>query len=306
MLAEVDARLTQDIGEAGKKLHTGRSRNDQVATDIRLYLRDQSDDLVELLTGLQTALLDLAEPQVDTIMPGYTHLQVAQPISFAHHMLAWIEMLQRDKERVVSTRSRINIMPLGSAALAGTSFPIDRSVTCELLGFDAPTRNSLDAVSDRDFAIEFASNAAILMMHLSRMCEEIIGDAYCTGSSIMPQKKNPDIAELVRGKSARVYGDLTALLTLMKSQPLAYNRDNQEDKEPLFDVVDTLQMVLPVFSSMIPAITVKKEAMYNAALNGYATATDLAEYLVRKNVPFRDAHEIVGKVVNYAIEEQKQ
>jgi len=314
----IEARLTQDIGEAGKKLHTGRSRNDQVATDIRLYLRDQSDDLVELLTGLQTALLDLAEPQVDTIMPGYTHLQVAQPISFAHHMLAWVEMLQRDKERVVSTRSRINIMPLGSAALAGTSFPIDRSVTCELLGFDAPTRNSLDAVSDRDFAIEFASNAAILMMHLSRMCEEIIlwmseaykfidiGDAYCTGSSIMPQKKNPDIAELVRGKSARVYGDLTALLTLMKSQPLAYNRDNQEDKEPLFDVVDTLQMVLPVFSSMIPAITVKKEAMYNAALNGYATATDLAEYLVRKNVPFRDAHEIVGKVVNYAIEEQKQ
>ena len=314
----IEARLTQDIGEAGKKLHTGRSRNDQVATDIRLYLRDCSDVLVELLGDLQAALLDLAEPEIETIMPGFTHLQVAQPISFAHHMLAWCEMLQRDKERVLNTRERINIMPLGSAALAGTSFPIDRSVTCELLGFTAPTRNSLDAVSDRDFAIEFASNGAILMMHLSRMCEEIIlwmseayqfisiGDAYCTGSSIMPQKKNPDIAELVRGKSARIYGDLTALLTLMKSQPLAYNRDNQEDKEPLFDVVDTLEIVLPVFTAMIPAIAVKRENMYQAALGGYATATDLAEYLVRKKVPFRDAHEIVGKVVNYAIEQKQQ
>ncbi len=314
----IEARLTKDIGEAGKKLHTGRSRNDQVATDIRLYLRDRSDHLVELLSTLQTALVDLAEPEVNTIMPGFTHLQVAQPISFAHHMLAWCEMLQRDKERVLSTRSRINVMPLGSAALAGTSFPIDRSITCELLGFAAPTRNSLDAVSDRDFAIEFASNGAILMMHLSRMCEEIIlwmseaykfidiGDAYCTGSSIMPQKKNPDIAELVRGKSARVYGDLTALLTLMKSQPLAYNRDNQEDKEPLFDVVDTLEIVLPVFAAMIPAISVKRDRMYQAALGGYATATDLAEYLVGKKVPFRDAHEIVGKVVNYAINNEQQ
>ncbi len=314
----IEARLTQDIGEAGKKLHTGRSRNDQVATDIRLYLRDCSDNLLGLLSKLQTALLDLAEPEIDTIMPGFTHLQVAQPISFAHHMLAWCEMLQRDKERILSTRKRINVMPLGSAALAGTSFPIDRSITCELLGFTTPSRNSLDAVSDRDFAIEFASNAAILMMHLSRMCEEIIlwmseayqfidiGDAYCTGSSVMPQKKNPDIAELVRGKSARVYGDLTALLTLMKSQPLAYNRDNQEDKEPLFDVVDTLEIVLPVFSEMIPAIEVKRETMYQAALGGYATATDLAEYLVRKQVPFRDAHEIVGKVVNYAISNQLQ
>ena len=314
----IEARLTQDIGEAGKKLHTGRSRNDQVATDIRLYLRDCSDNLLGLLSKLQTALLDLAEPEIDTIMPGFTHLQVAQPISFAHHMLAWCEMLQRDKERILSTRERINVMPLGSAALAGTSFPIDRSITCELLGFTTPSRNSLDAVSDRDFAIEFASNAAILMMHLSRMCEEIIlwmseayqfidiGDAYCTGSSVMPQKKNPDIAELVRGKSARVYGDLTALLTLMKSQPLAYNRDNQEDKEPLFDVVDTLEIVLPVFSEMIPAIEVKRETMYQAALGGYATATDLAEYLVRKQVPFRDAHEIVGKVVNYAISNQLQ
>jgi argininosuccinate lyase len=314
----IESRLTKDIGEAGKKLHTGRSRNDQVATDIRLYLRDRSDILIELLTDLQSALLDLAKPEIDTIMPGYTHLQVAQPISFAHHMLAWTEMLQRDKERVQSTRQRINIMPLGSAALAGTSFPIDRSITCELLGFDAPSRNSLDAVSDRDFAIEFASNGAILMMHLSRMCEEIIlwmseaykfidiGDAYCTGSSIMPQKKNPDIAELVRGKSARVYGDLTSLLTLMKSQPLAYNRDNQEDKEPIFDVVDTLEIVLPVFTAMIPAISVKRDRMYKAALGGYATATDLAEYLVGKKVPFRDAHEIVGKVVNYAIENDQQ
>ena len=314
----IEARLTKDIGESGKKLHTGRSRNDQVATDIRLYLRDCSDHLISFLSNLQTALLDLAEPEIDTIMPGFTHLQVAQPISFAHHMLAWCEMLQRDKERVLSTRERINIMPLGSAALAGTSFPIDRSITCELLGFSAPTRNSLDAVSDRDFAIEFASNAAILMMHLSRMCEEIIlwmseaykfiniGDAYCTGSSIMPQKKNPDIAELVRGKSARVYGDLTALLTLMKSQPLAYNRDNQEDKEPLFDVVDTLEIVLPVFTTMIPAIEVKRDNMYQATLEGYATATDLAEYLVRKKIPFRDAHEIVGKVVNYAISNELQ
>ena len=314
----IESRLTKEIGEAGKKLHTGRSRNDQVATDIRLYLRDCSDKLIDLLAELQTALLNLAEPEVDTIMPGFTHLQVAQPISFAHHMLAWIEMLQRDKERVQGTRQRINIMPLGSAALAGTSFPIDRSITCELLGFDAPTRNSLDAVSDRDFAIEFASNGAILMMHLSRMCEEIIlwmseaykfieiGDAYCTGSSIMPQKKNPDIAELVRGKSARVYGDLTALLTLMKSQPLAYNRDNQEDKEPLFDVVDTLEIVLPIFTAMIPAISVQRDNMYQVALSGYATATDLAEYLVRKNVPFRDAHKIVGNVVNFAINQQQQ
>ena len=314
----IEARLTEEIGEAGKKLHTGRSRNDQVATDIRLYLRDCCDRQLNLLSQLQNALLDLAEPEVETIMPGFTHLQVAQPISFAHHMLAWCEMFQRDKERVMSTRERINVMPLGSAALAGTSFPIDRSITCSILGFSVPTRNSLDAVSDRDFAIEFASNASIMMMHLSRMCEEIIlwmsdaykfiniGDAYCTGSSIMPQKKNPDIAELVRGKTARVYGDLTALLTLMKSQPLAYNRDNQEDKEPLFDVVDTLDIVLPVFTAMIPAIEVNRDKMYQAALGGYATATDLAEYLVRKQIPFRDAHEIVGKVVNYAISKQQQ
>lgn len=310
----IESRLTEKIGEAGKKLHTGRSRNDQVATDIRLYLRDYIDDLIVLIGNLQTAMVTLAEPEVGTIMPGYTHLQVAQPISFAHHMLAWVEMLQRDKERFSDSRKRLNIMPLGSAALAGTSFDIDREHTCNALGFDAPSRNSLDAVSDRDFAIEFSSNAALLMMHMSRMCEEIIlwmseaykfidiGDAFCTGSSIMPQKKNPDIAELVRGKSARVYGSLNALLVLMKSQPLAYNRDNQEDKEPIFDVVDTLDMVLPVFTAMMPEISVKRDTMYQAALKGYATATDLAEYLVRKNVPFRDAHEVVGLTVNYAIE----
>ena len=309
----IEAKLTQDIGEAGKKLHTGRSRNDQVATDIRLYLRDQSDEIVELITTLQAVLLDLAEPEIDTIMPGYTHLQVAQPISFAHHILAWVEMLQRDKERQIDARKRINIMPLGSAALAGTSFPIERDYTCELLGFSMPARNSLDAVSDRDFAIEFSSNASLLMMHLSRMCEEIIlwmsqayqfieiGDSFCTGSSIMPQKKNPDIAELVRGKTARVFGHMQSLFVLMKSQPLAYNRDNQEDKEPLFDIVDTLQTTLRVFSAMIPEISVQRENMYQAALQGYATATDLAEYLVRKNVPFRDAHEIVGSTVSHAI-----
>lgn len=309
----IEARLTEKIGEAGKKLHTGRSRNDQIATDIRLYLREQTDLLNQQIVALQTALIDLAEPEVNTIMPGFTHLQVAQPISFAHHMLAWVEMLHRDRDRFSDTRKRINIMPLGSAALAGTSFPIDRQYTCEQLEFTEPSRNSLDAVSDRDFAIEFTSNAALLMMHLSRMCEEIIlwmseayrfisiGDAFCTGSSIMPQKKNPDIAELVRGKSARVYGHLNSLLVLMKSQPLAYNRDNQEDKEPLFDTVDTLQAVLAVFTAMIPEITVNRDNLYQAALKGYATATDLAEHLVRKNVPFRDAHEIVGNTVSYAI-----
>lgn len=309
----IESRLTEKIGEAGKKLHTGRSRNDQVATDIRLYLRDHIDGLAALISNLQTSMLALAEPEVETIMPGFTHLQVAQPISFAHHILAWVEMLQRDKERFKDSRKRLNIMPLGSAALAGTSFDIDREHTCKSLEFDMPSRNSLDSVSDRDFAIEYTSNASLMMMHLSRMCEEIIlwmseaykfidiGDAFCTGSSIMPQKKNPDIAELIRGKSARVYGSLNALLVLMKSQPLAYNRDNQEDKEPIFDVVDTLNMVLPVFAAMIPEISVKRDAMYQAALKGYATATDLAEYLVRKNVPFRDAHEIVGLTVNYAI-----
>ena len=302
----IEARLSEAIGEAGKKLHTGRSRNDQVATDIRLYLREASDQTINLLTALQASLVDFAENEVDTIMPGFTHLQVAQPISFAHHMLAWYEMLERDIDRFHDARKRINIMPLGSAALAGTSFPIDREYTCELLGFDRPSRNSLDAVSDRDFLIEFSSSASLVMVHLSGMCEEIIlwasesykfidiGDAFCTGSSIMPQKKNPDIAELIRGKSGRVIGNLQTLLVLMKSQPLAYNRDNQEDKQPIFDTVDTLSACLQVFAAMIPSIKVNRKTMYKAALKGYATATDLAEYLVRHNVAFRDAHEIVG------------
>lgn len=313
----IEARLSENIGEAGKKLHTGRSRNDQVATDIRLYLREASDQMVSHLQQLQASLLDLAAPETDTIMPGFTHLQVAQPISLAHHLLAWNEMLERDVERFAEGRKRINVMPLGSAALAGTSFPLDREYSSELLGFDRPARNSLDAVSDRDFLIEFAAHASLVMIHLSRMCEEIIlwasesykfitiGDAFCTGSSIMPQKKNPDIAELVRGKSGRVIGNLQALLMLMKSQPLAYNRDNQEDKQPIFDTVDTLRASLKVFAAMIPSIEFNRDAMYQAALKGYATATDLAEYLVRLNVPFRDAHEIVGSTVHYAIEQAK-
>jgi argininosuccinate lyase len=313
----IEARLSEAIGDAGKKLHTGRSRNDQVATDIRLYLREATDDAIELVKNLQHQLLELASGEIDTILPGYTHLQVAQPISFAHHLLAWNEMLERDVERFNDGRKRINVMPLGSAALAGTSFPIDREYSCDLLGFERPARNSLDAVSDRDFLIEFNAAASLLMIHLSRMCEEIIlwaseshkfitiGDAFCTGSSIMPQKKNPDIAELVRGKSSRVVGNLSALMMLMKSQPLAYNRDNQEDKEPIFDTIDTINASLRVFAAMIPSISVNRENMYRAALNGYATATDLAEYLVRKEVPFRDAHEIVGSTVHYAISEKK-
>ncbi len=310
----IEARLSEAIGEAGKKLHTGRSRNDQVATDIRLYLREATDDCMALIKALQAELLEFAGREVNTILPGFTHLQVAQPISLAHHLLAWNEMLERDAERLADGRKRINVMPLGSAALAGTSFPLDRDYTCELLGFERPARNSLDAVSDRDFLIEFNSAASLIMMHLSRMCEEIIlwasesykfidiGDAFCTGSSIMPQKKNPDIAELIRGKSGRVIGNLQALLVLMKSQPLAYNRDNQEDKQPIFDTVDTLTTSLRVFAAMLPSIKTNREAMYQAALQGYATATDLAEYLVRRGVPFRDAHEIVGSTVNFAIE----
>ncbi len=313
----IEARLTDAIGEAGKKLHTGRSRNDQVATDVRLYMREAVDDIVDLTLQLQESLLTVAAKEVNTIMPGFTHLQVAQPISLAHHLLAWNEMFERDIERLLDARKRINVMPLGSAALAGTSFALDRDMTCELLGFDRPSRNSLDAVSDRDFLIEVSAACSLIMMHLSRMCEEIIlwasesykfieiGDAFCTGSSIMPQKKNPDIAEIVRGKSARVIGNLQALLVLMKSQPLAYNRDNQEDKEPIFDTVDTVARSLQVFSAMVPSISFKRETMYHAALKGYATATDLAEYLVRLQVPFRDAHEIVGNTVHYAIEQKK-
>ncbi|HHJ21019.1 MAG TPA: argininosuccinate lyase [Gammaproteobacteria bacterium] len=312
----IEARLTDLIGIAGKKLHTGRSRNDQIATDIRLYLREQIDLIVAEIERLQTGLLDIAEREAHTILPGFTHLQVAQPISFGHHMLAWYEMLVRDKNRLQDCRKRVNISPLGSAALAGTSYPIDRHYTAELLGFSAAGANSLDGVSDRDFAIEFCAAAALIMTHLSRMSEELVlwtsaqfgfielPDRFCTGSSIMPQKKNPDVPELVRGKTGRVNGNLFALLTLMKSQPLAYNKDNQEDKEPLFDTIDTLRGSLRAFADMVPAITTHKEKMRAAALQGFSTATDLADYLVRNGVAFRDAHEVVGQAVKYAGEKQ--
>ena len=310
----VESRLTAIIGDVGKKLHTGRSRNDQVATDIRLYLRDQTDIILGLLKRLQTGLLDLASQHTDTIMPGFTHLQTAQPVSFGHHVMAWFEMLMRDSERLIDGRKRINQMPLGAAALAGTTYPIEREFTAELLGFEGICQNSLDAVSDRDFAIEFASSASLLMMHLSRMSEEIIlwmsaqfgfvvvPDRFCTGSSIMPQKKNPDVPELVRGKAARVFGDMITLLTLMKNQPLAYNKDNQEDKEPLFDVVDTLTGSLLAFADMLPNLIPNKENMRAATMKGYATATDLADYLVRKGLAFRDAHEVVGKAVALGVQ----
>jgi argininosuccinate lyase len=313
----IEARLISLIGEVGKKLHTGRSRNDQVATDIRLYLRDMTGPIAEQLTRLQTALLNVAEREAETILPGFTHLQTAQPVTFGHHMMAWFEMLSRDAERLNDCVKRINSMPLGAAALAGTTFAIDREQTAELLGFERICQNSLDAVSDRDFAIEFNSFASLLMMHLSRFSEELIiwssaqfdfvdlGDAFCTGSSIMPQKKNPDVPELIRGKTSRVYGNLFNLLTLMKNQPLAYNKDNQEDKEPLFDTIDTLLGSLRVYADMMGVMTVKPDNMRQAALRGYATATDLADYLVRKGVPFRDAHEVVGLSVAYGIEHQK-
>ncbi|KAA0876207.1 argininosuccinate lyase [Nitrincola tapanii] len=310
----IEAALTQKIGITGKKLHTGRSRNDQVATDIRLYLRDETDLVLQEITRLQQGLLDLAEREADTIMPGFTHLQTAQPVTFGHHLLAWFEMLSRDYERFVDCRKRINVMPLGAAALAGTTYPIDRFYTAELLNFSQPAGNSLDAVSDRDFAIEFCAASSLLLMHMTRMAEELIlwtsaqfnfinlPDRFCTGSSIMPQKKNPDVPELVRGKSGRVFGHLMALLTLMKSQPLAYNKDNQEDKEPLFDTVDTVQGCLRAFADMIPALEARKPVMREAALRGFSTATDLADYLVRKGVAFRDAHEIVGLSVAYGIQ----
>ena len=309
----IEARLTERIGEAGKRLHTARSRNDQIATDVRLWLREVIDEIIALLRRFQTGLVDLAEREADTVMPGFTHLQVAQPVSFGHHMLAWYEMLVRDEQRLADMRLRVNQMPLGSAALAGTTFAIDRAQTCAELGFEAPTRNSLDAVSDRDFAIEFVSAAALSMTHLSRMAEELVlwtstltgfidlPDRFCTGSSIMPQKKNPDVAELVRGKTARVHGALHTLLTLMKGQPLAYNRDNQEDKEPLFDAADALRDSLRAFADMIPALTVNRERTYAAAREGFATATDLADYLVRRGVAFRDAHEIVGQAVAFGV-----
>ncbi len=314
----IESRLTAICGDAGKKLHTGRSRNDQVATDIRLYLRDQVDGISAEIKRLQSALLDLAEKESGTIMPGFTHLQAAQPVSFGHHMMAYFEMLTRDAERLVDTRKRMNSMPLGSAALAGTTYPINRERTAELLGFDRICLNSLDGVSDRDFAIEFLSAASMIMMHLSRFSEELIlwssaqfnfielPDSFCTGSSIMPQKKNPDVPELVRGKTGRVYGNLTSMLTIMKSQPLAYNKDNQEDKEPLFDTVDTLKACLRVFADMVPTIQTQRDTMYNSTKKGYTTATDLADYLVNKGLPFRDAHEVVGKSVSYGIEHQKE
>ena len=309
----IESRLTTLIGDVGKKLHTGRSRNDQVATDIRLWLRDETDNILVLLAKLQSGLLDLAANHTKTIMPGFTHLQTAQPVSFGHHVMAWFEMLVRDSERFVDTRHRINQMPLGSAALAGTTYPIDRTITARLLGFEGICQNSLDAVSDRDFAIEFTANASILMMHLSRMSEELIlwmsaqfgfihiPDRFCTGSSIMPQKKNPDVPELVCGKAARVFGQLTTLLTLMKNQPLAYNKDNQEDKEPLFDCVDTLTGSLLAFADMLPNIIPNVDNMRAATMKGYATATDLADYLVKKGLPFRDAHEVVGKAVGLGV-----
>lgn len=310
----IERRLTDKIGDAGKRLHTGRSRNDQVATDIRLWLRDQITVIRSLIQNLQTALLDLAEQNAEAVMPGFTHLQVAQPVSFGHHMLAYVEMLGRDNERMADCRRRVNRMPLGAAALAGTTYPIRREITAELLGFEQICQNSLDAVSDRDFAIEFTAAASLVMVHLSRLSEELIlwmsprfgfidiADRFCTGSSIMPQKKNPDVPELVRGKSGRVIGHLIGLITLMKSQPLAYNKDNQEDKEPLFDTADTLIDTLRIYADMMRGVTVKPDNMRAAVMQGFATATDLADYLVKKGMPFRDAHEVVAQAVRHADE----
>jgi argininosuccinate lyase len=309
----IEHRLIELIGDTGKKLHTGRSRNDQVATDIRLHLRSSIDGLVEQQGQLLTALADLAESNADTIMPGFTHLQAAQPITLGHHLMAWFEMLRRDRERLMDCRKRLNQLPLGAAALAGSPYKPDRGLVAELLGFDGVCDNSLDAVSDRDFAIEFCAAAALSLTHMSRWCEEMVlwssqqfnfialPDRFCTGSSIMPQKKNPDVPELIRGKTGRVNGHLIALLTLMKSQPLAYNKDNQEDKEPLFDAIDTLANCLTALIGMVPNIQANKDVMLDATLKGFTTATDLADYLVRKNVPFRDAHELVGQAVQLAV-----
>lgn len=308
----IERRLTDKIGDAGKRLHTGRSRNDQVATDIRLWLRDEITMIRSLIKNLQTSLVELAEQNAETVMPGFTHLQVAQPLSFGHHMLAYVEMLGRDDERMADCRKRVNRMPLGAAALAGTTYPIQRETTAHLLGFEQICQNSLDAVSDRDFAIEFTAAASLLMVHLSRLSEELIlwmsprfgfidiADRFCTGSSIMPQKKNPDVPELVRGKSGRVIGHLTGLIMLMKSQPLAYNKDNQEDKEPLFDTVDTVIDTLRIYADMMHGVTVKPENMRAAVMQGFATATDLADYLVKKGLPFRDSHEVVALAVRHA------
>ncbi|MBL8347854.1 MAG: argininosuccinate lyase [Rubrivivax sp.] len=310
----VEARLTELVGDAGKRLHTGRSRNDQVATDIRLWLRGEIDRIGVLLVQMQRALVEVAAPHAETVMPGFTHMQVAQPVSFAHHLLAYVEMFARDAERLAEVRSRVNRLPLGAAALAGTSYPLDREKVASLLGFEGLCQNSLDAVSDRDFAIEFAAFASLVMVHVSRLAEEIVlwmsqnfgfidlADRYCTGSSIMPQKRNPDVAELARGKSGRVVGHLMGLITLMKGQPLTYNKDNQEDKEPLFDTVDTVADTLRIMAEMVAGIVVKPEAMERAALRGYATATDLADYLAKKGVPFRDAHEVVAHAVKVAMQ----
>jgi argininosuccinate lyase len=312
----IEKRLTDKIGDAGKRLHTGRSRNDQVATDVRLWLRATTDQVIAALKKLQLSVLDLADAHFDTVMPGFTHLQVAQPVTFGHHLMAYVEMLSRDGQRFTDCRRRINRLPLGAAALAGTSYPIDRELVAKKLGFDGVCENSLDAVSDRDFAIEFTFAASLVMTHLSRLSEELIlwssprfafvdiADRFCTGSSIMPQKKNPDVPELVRGKTGRVYGHLTALLTLMKGQPLAYNKDNQEDKEPLFDTADTLLVTLEIYADMMRGIAVNKENMRQAASEGYATATDLADYLAKKGMPFRDAHEVVALAVRYAVDKK--
>lgn len=311
----IEKRLTDKIGDAGKRLHTGRSRNDQVATDVRLWLRATTDDVLVAIKNLQLSILDLAEQHVDTVMPGFTHLQVAQPVTFGHHLMAYFEMLKRDATRFTDCRKRINYLPLGAAALAGTSYPIDRHLVAKTLGFDGVCENSLDAVSDRDFAIEFSAASAILMTHLSRFSEELIlwssprfafidiADRFCTGSSIMPQKKNPDVPELVRGKTGRVNGHLVALLTLMKGQPLAYNKDNQEDKEPLFDTADTVLVTLAIYADMLSGIAVNKSNMRQAALEGFATATDLADYLVKKGMPFRDAHEVVALAVKHGVQQ---
>ncbi|MFN9747426.1 MAG: argininosuccinate lyase, partial [Betaproteobacteria bacterium] len=309
----IEARLTALVGDAGKRLHTGRSRNDQVATDARLWLRGEIDQLAPLLAQMQRALVELAARHAGTVMPGFTHLQVAQPVSFGHHLLAYVEMFARDAERLADARRRVNRLPLGAAALAGTSYPLDRERVARTLGFDGVCMNSLDAVSDRDFAIEFSAWAAITMVHVSRLAEELVlwmsqsfafidlADRYCTGSSIMPQKRNPDVAELARGKTGRVVGHLVGLITLMKGQPLAYNKDNQEDKEPLFDTVDTLAATLRIMAEMVGGIVVKPEALRRAAMRGYATATDLADYLVKKGLPFRDAHEAVAHAVKVAL-----
>lgn len=313
----IEARLIERIGPVGGKLHTARSRNDQVALDVRLYLRDEVRAVADYLADVQQALLDQAEANLGVIMPGYTHLQTAQPILFSHHMMAYYEMLQRDAGRLRDLAQRLNVMPLGAGALAGTTFPIDREYVAEQLGFSGVTRNSLDSVSDRDFALEFCSAGAIIMMHLSRLAEELIlwssadfafielSDGFCTGSSIMPQKKNPDVPELVRGKTGRVYGNLMSLLTVMKALPLAYNKDMQEDKEPLFDTIDTVKGSLKIFAAMIAEMKVRAEAMRLAAAKGFSTATDVADYVVRKGIPFRDAHEIVGKTVRYCLERNK-